>query len=102
MARWIRAGSVADVPPGTGRPVTVDGRTIAIFNDGGEILAIDDTCPHEGASLGEGMLHRGEVICPQHQWTFDLRSGESTRVPSPPVACYATRLIDGEVEVEIP
>jgi len=80
----------------------VDGCTVALFNDGGEILAVDDTCPHQGASLGEGLLHRGQVVCPWHAWTFDLRSGECTRVPGISVGRYATRLSGGDVEVEIP
>jgi len=102
MPRWVRAAGVGDLPPGAGRPVVVEGRAIALFNDAGDILAVDDTCPHQGASLGEGLLHRGEVVCPWHAWTFDLRSGESTRIPGTSVACYATRLSGGDVEVEIP
>lgn len=102
MGRWVRAARVGDLLPGAGMPLVVDGQSIALFNDGGELLAIDDTCPHEGASLGEGLLHRGEVVCPRHAWSFDLRSGEGTRVPGHSVACYATRLSGDDVEVEIP
>jgi nitrite reductase/ring-hydroxylating ferredoxin subunit len=54
------------------------------------------------ASLGEGVLLGGRVICPRHGWTFDLRSGVSASMPGPPVACRATRLCAGALEVEIP
>lgn len=102
MARWVRVASIEEIPPGAGKPVVAGGLALALFNDDGDILALDDTCPHQGASLGEGLLHRGQVVCPWHAWTFDLRSGDCTRVPGIFVGRYATRLRGGDVEVEIP
>lgn len=101
MGQWIEVARTGEVPPGRGRTVTVRGRCIALFNDGGEFLAIDDTCPHEGASLGEGLLHEGRVICPLHSWVFDLRSGRCPRGSHAGVATYATRCTGDRVEVRL-
>lgn len=92
------AAAVADIPPGDRKQVTIAGRTIAIFNIGGEYFAIGDTCPHESGSLckgkivglaespqpGEYRLTRpGEFIkCPWHGWEFDIRTGQSYCDPS--------------------
>jgi len=92
----------ADLPPGRGKPFRVAGRYVAVFNDGGSFLALDDSCPHQGASLGEGTLHLGRVICPWHSWVFDVRTGECIRVPGLAVRTYATRREGEDVEVEIP
>ena len=91
-----------DVGPGQGRPVNAGNRRLALFNDGGAYFAIDDTCPHEGASLGEGLLHGGRVICPLHSWVFDLRTGRCPRESHEPVATYPARCSNGVVEVELP
>jgi nitrite reductase (NADH) small subunit len=91
-----------DLPPGSGRSLRAGDRFVAVYNDGGALFAIDDTSPHQGASLGEGILHGGVVICPWHQWAFSLRDGSSTHVPGLGVACYATRMQGDAVEVELP
>ncbi len=100
--RWIRAAGAVEIPPGTGKHVSVAGREIALFHDGDEFLAIDDSCPHQGASLGEGTLFRGIVTCPWHGWAFDARDGSCVHVSGLAVATYRTRRRGDEVEVEIP
>ena len=100
--RWVEVGSRESFPSGRGRTVVAGARRIALFNDGGELLAVDDSCPHQGASLGEGLLHEGRVICPWHSWVFDLRSGECPRGTHAGVQTYRTRCAAGAVEVELP
>ena len=46
-----KVGSIAE---GSGEAFAVKGRMIAIFNENGEYRAIDDLCPHMGASLAAG------------------------------------------------
>jgi nitrite reductase (NADH) small subunit len=103
MGRWVRAARAADIPKGQGRAVQVDGRWIALFHDPERgFFATDDTCPHQGASLGEGTYHEGRVICPWHGWVFDVGTGACVRVPGISVACYATRPEGDGVLVELP
>lgn len=102
VGRWVEVAKCSDLPPGRGKTLRALGRFIALYNDGGEFYAIDDTCPHQGASLGEGILHGGVVICPWHAWTFTLRTGKSPHVPNLDVACYPTRLAGDAVLVELP
>jgi nitrite reductase/ring-hydroxylating ferredoxin subunit len=95
-------GKAAEFPPGEGRPVTAGNLRLALFNDGGEFLAVDGSCPHQGAALSDGVLHDGRVICPLHSWVFDLRSGECPRNSHDPVACYPVRCKNGLLEVQLP
>ena len=101
MVAGSRSRSAPICPP-AGPRAQAGGRFIALYSDGGEYLAIDDTCPHQGASLGEGILHGGMVICPMHAWTFALRNGECPSVPELSVACYPTRVAGDAVLVELP
>jgi nitrite reductase/ring-hydroxylating ferredoxin subunit len=82
-----------EIPPGGRKIVEVAGRSIGIFNVGGEFFAIRNQCPHAGGPLCEGVLsgfvrskepgeytyiRKGEIIrCPWHQWEFDVRTGQS-------------------------
>ena len=67
---YVAVAQVGAIPEGTGRAYAVEGRMVAVFNDGGEYFAIDDLCPHMGASLAEGYLEEGVVACPWHAWRF--------------------------------
>jgi len=102
MGRWVKVGQVAEFPPGSGRTVVAGERRIALFNDGGEFFAIDDGCPHQGASLGEGLLHGGRVVCPLHSWVFDVRTGRCPNETHEGVLTYPARCTDGTIEVQIP
>ena len=102
MGRWVRVAGTGDVPPGRGVTVVAEGRRIALVNQDGTWHAIDDTCPHRGASLGEGMLLEGLVVCPWHAWVFDVRTGVCPTAPETRVDRYAARVAAEHVEIEIP
>ena len=55
---------------------------IAVYKIGEKYFAIDNRCPHRGASLGDGII-RGEIItCPWHSWEFSLKSGQALENPN--------------------
>jgi NAD(P)H-dependent nitrite reductase small subunit len=102
METWVRVARADELPEGQGRAVVAGELRLALFNVGGEYFAIDDTCPHQGASLAEGTLHDGRVVCPLHSWVFDLRTGRCPRETHDPVRAWPTRSVDGMVEVRVP
>jgi nitrite reductase/ring-hydroxylating ferredoxin subunit len=94
-----RAESIAE---GTAIRVEAFGRTIAIFRDQGELLAIEDSCPHRGGPLGKGTVAGGAVTCPLHAWSFDLRSGEMRGNPNLCIRTYALAIEADEVYLIAP
>ena len=69
-------GKVGDIAPGTGKAFEFGDQMVAIFLEtDGTYLAIDDLCPHMGASLASGHFSEGIVTCPWHGWSFDARDG---------------------------
>ena len=94
--------TLENLPPGTGKAFTVGTRRLAFFNVDGRIFAIDDVCPHEGASLAEGSLDGTTVICPWHAAEFDVTCG---KVLCPPavedVKSYPVFVNDNVIEVEL-
>jgi nitrite reductase/ring-hydroxylating ferredoxin subunit len=72
----------ADVPIDTVRRITLpDGKIIAVYNLGGRYLATDDRCTHGHASLADGMIEDGSIVCPLHFGSFDIETGEPTAPP---------------------
>ncbi|MFR0690316.1 Rieske (2Fe-2S) protein [Enterobacterales bacterium AE_CKDN230030158-1A_HGKHYDSX7] len=48
---------------------------VLLFDVEGELHAIDDRCPHAGASLFSGRLDGRWLQCPAHGLRFDLNTG---------------------------
>ena len=52
-------------------------KRLAILRIGELILVFDAQCPHRGADLSQANINGyGEIICPLHQYRFDLKTGD--------------------------
>jgi nitrite reductase (NADH) small subunit/3-phenylpropionate/trans-cinnamate dioxygenase ferredoxin subunit len=102
MAAYQAVCHVADLPEGEGRTVRVGNQLIAVFCDKGRYFAIDDVCPHMGASLSGGYLEEGIVTCPWHAWRFRLADGAWADNPRVKIGCYPVRVVGDEIQVEVP
>ncbi len=111
-ARYAVA-QAGEIPPGGRKIVTVAGRSIGVFNVGGEFFALRNRCPHQGGALCEGRLwgvlqspapgeyryraSREVVACPWHGWEFHLRTGQSWCLPERlKVSRYEVALVAAE------
>ena len=92
---------VGDIPVGEGRTFEVSGRLVAIFFDGTTYSAIDDLCPHMGASLGSGPLSDGVVTYPWHAWRFRLCDGAWCDNPKLSIDVFPVRIIDSVIAVAV-
>ncbi len=101
MSTFTPVAEVSSLPPGQCRTVHVKGREFALYNLDGQFYAIDDQCPHRGGPLGAGCFENGHVFCPLHGWEFDVKTGACLTRADKPVRSYPTRLVAGQVEIEI-
>jgi len=91
-----------DVPDGSGLCVTIDGIDVGIFRVEGEIIAIENRCPHAGDPLSEGTLTGSVVACRAHGWEFDVRTGfRPEDADGFPIPRFAVRIKEGHVEVDL-
>ena len=60
----IHLARTAEIPEGTSRECKVGERYSAVFCSEGHGYAIEDECPHAGAPLNDGTVHRGIVAMP--------------------------------------
>jgi phenylpropionate dioxygenase-like ring-hydroxylating dioxygenase large terminal subunit len=68
----------------TDRPQLVQlfDRQIAIYRDAQKNLhALDNTCPHRGASLANGTIQANCLVCPYHGWHFQ-GDGKCVKIPA--------------------
>jgi nitrite reductase/ring-hydroxylating ferredoxin subunit len=99
---FVKAATLAELPAGKAKQVTLNGKAIGLFNVGGTVYAIDDTCPHRGGPLWEGDLEGTEVSCPWHGARFDLTSGAHLCPPaSSGVAAYKVQVVGDEIQVDV-
>lgn len=93
---WIEIATTSDIPDGEGKAFPYQDRTVAVFYVDGSYWAIDDFCPHMGASLAEGYVEDGAVACPWHAWRFSIHDGCWLDNPKIKVDAYQVRL-EGEI-----
>jgi 3-phenylpropionate/trans-cinnamate dioxygenase ferredoxin subunit len=98
MGDFVRVAKLTDIEEGGAIRVEVDGEPVALFNVGGRIYAIGETCTHEEASLSEGYVEGKAVECPRHGARFDLKTGQALTLPATmPARVYEVKVEGGEV-----
>lgn len=101
MNRWTIVAERNKLKSDEGYTVEVEGRLIALFLYQDQVYAIDDCCPHMGASLAEGAIDDNVVRCPWHSWRFRLTDGEWVDCKTPGVKSYPVKTEGDNVLLEV-
>ena len=98
--RYITVAKVGDIPDGQGRAFPVGKRMVAVFCVNGRYHAIDDFCPHQGASLAAGYVENCVVACPWHHWRFSIEDGSWVDNPKIGVDTFSVRVMGDNIQVQ--
>ncbi|MEX2176695.1 MAG: Rieske (2Fe-2S) protein [Pirellulaceae bacterium] len=101
MTEFTTVAKVGEIPEGTGQAFAVNGRMVAVYYEGGKYFAIDDFCPHMGASLAGGYVADGTVVCPWHAWRFCIRDGTWCDNPRIKIDAFECRVAGEDVQVRV-
>ena len=101
MSRFQTVCKVHEVPEDEGKVVVLGNKIIAVFRAGDRFFAVDDVCPHMGASLAGGHVEDGVVTCPWHAWRFRLGDGAWADNPRIKIGCYPVRVAGDAIEVGV-
>lgn len=109
--------AAAELAPGARRILTVDGRSIGVFNVAGELYALHNGCPHKGGPLCEGRVcgttlpsdgymfdygREGEFVrCAWHGWEFEIATGQALADPKVRARTYPVFVEDGQVVIRL-
>lgn len=105
----LAVAQAGELPPGSSRLVTVDGKEVALFNVEGQIHAVTNRCPHRSGPLVKGTVESVAdpadpqakpvlaVRCPIHGWLFELATGRCLTRPSASIKTYPVTCEQGEI-----
>jgi nitrite reductase/ring-hydroxylating ferredoxin subunit len=97
----VRAASVAEVEAAGRLVVALDGNTVCLIADGGEVHAVDNRCPHMGFPLHRGSVEDGIITCHWHHARFDLCSGGTLDQWADDLRCFPVEVEGEDVFVDL-
>jgi NAD(P)H-dependent nitrite reductase small subunit len=86
---------------GDTRCIEIGDLQVGLFRLPEGLFAIENMCPHRGAPLHDGHVTNGMVVCPWHQWQFNLKDGVCKNIPNVKVAAYPVEVRDGAIWVNL-
>ena len=76
--KWYKIlNSPNDIEEGKTVKVQAGKKILAASKSKGEIGVIDNTCPHMGGPLSEGIIENEYIECPWHGYEFHACTGKS-------------------------
>ena len=64
------------IPRGQGRCFSIGQLRVAVFRQRDDtFFALENSCPHQGGPLADGVVGAGVVVCPLHSHSFRLADG---------------------------
>ena len=97
-----KATTVAELPSGAMKQVTVGGQEVMLANVNGTFYALSNKCTHMGGPLAKGSLDGFVVQCPLHGSRFDVRTGAVIRPPArSPERAFPVKIEGEDVLVKV-
>jgi nitrite reductase (NADH) small subunit len=98
-SNWVDVGSTTEVTRRRKIVIDVGDEQIFVLAHDGDFFAFQNICIHRQREISKGVVLNGRVVCPGHQWAFDLRTGwESIKQECQPT--YRVRIEDDVVQVD--
>lgn len=92
---WHKLIQVDALAVGQLRVARIGVRKVVITRTDSGIRVYNNVCPHAGAPLSGGRLDGEQLICPRHQWAFNVNDGHCPEHPIYSLRGYSVRVEDG-------
>jgi toluene monooxygenase system ferredoxin subunit len=98
-----RVCSLGDLREGDIAEFKVGRQTVVlVYPTGGEIVAIQEECPHQQFPLAEGQFDGKRVLtCSAHLWEFDITTGKGVNPEDCELARYPVKVEGNNVYVDV-
>jgi nitrite reductase (NADH) small subunit len=97
---WIDVGAADEVARRRKFVVEHDGTAIVMIAHEGRFYALDNICIHKQRELVKGVILGDRIVCPGHQWAYQLDSGWEAKMERCQPT-YDVRVNGDRVEVEV-
>ncbi len=99
---WTKICPVNDIPALGARVVRYGEVDIGVFRtEDDRVFALNNSCPHKGGPLSQGIVYGDKVACPLHSWKISLVDGKAEEPDVGHTACYAVKVEDGDVYLQL-
>ncbi len=98
---FLRVADVAELRAAGCKVVHAGGHTVALFNRGDRIYAVDNRCPHMGFPLDRGTLSGCILTCHWHHARFDLTSGGTFDPWADDLRIFPVEVRGGEIWIDV-
>lgn len=88
MSGWNKVLDMDELWEDDMTSVEVAGTKVLLINNEGEVHAYLDRCPHQDWPLSTGDYEDGILVCANHLWEFDVKTGKGVN----PGDCKLTTL----------
>jgi nitrite reductase [NAD(P)H] small subunit len=100
--RWVKIGTLNDIPRRGARCVATPRGRIAVFRTNeDQVFATVDRCPHKGGPLSQGIVHGTSVTCPLHNLVISLETGKAQGADEGEVRTIPVKVDDGELFIAV-
>lgn len=95
---WLDVGALTDIPHRGGRVVRTPRGCVAVFRAADDtVFALDNSCPHKGGPLSDGIVHGHNVTCPLHSMVFSMATGAALGPDEAQVRTHGVRIESGRI-----
>ncbi|AFL83506.1 ferredoxin subunit of nitrite reductase and ring-hydroxylating dioxygenase [Belliella baltica DSM 15883] len=90
------------IPDKSIRVVRLGTTQVCVSRVAKDFFAFESNCPHQRAALNQGWVTvYGEVVCPLHEYRFDMKSGEIRAGSCGDLKTYKTKLTEEGLKIFI-
>ena len=98
---WTSVLEDSALPEGQMTPVYPLGVNVVLARVNGTVYAISGKCAHMACPLFMGRLEGYTIVCPCHDWRFDVRTGRFLDAPELGLTVYPAKLEAGKLFVNV-
>jgi nitrite reductase/ring-hydroxylating ferredoxin subunit len=73
--------SSEELPNNSMKVISIKGSNILVCRSNNRLFALDNSCPHRGATLSKSEIKDSKIICYMHDFEYDLISGKLLHIP---------------------
>lgn len=91
--QWHDVMARSDVRNGEVTRTECDDRGLFIYRENKIYQVFDSRCPHQNTDIPELALKGSTLICPSHQWQFNVKSGDCIKNGNSPLKRIASKIV---------